>query len=67
MCVLFPISQLLAACPWEINFLYTEQSLTHRPILVRALEMRRVRLWEWEPPKRSRFIPMKDRPAHAQW
>lgn len=67
MCVLFPISQPLTACPWEINILYTEQSLTHRPILVRALEMQRVRLWAWEPPWRSRFIPMKDRRAHAQW
>lgn len=61
MCVLFPISQPLPACPWEINFLYTEQSLTHRPILVRALETQRVRLWALDPPWRSRFILMKNR------
>lgn len=63
MFVLFPISQPLTACPWEINFLYTEQSLTHRPILVRALGMQRVREWAWEPLWRSRFILVKNRQA----
>lgn len=65
MFALFPISQPLAACPWEINFLYTEQSLTHRPILVRALEMQRVRLWAWEPLWRSRLIRVKNRQART--
>lgn len=65
MFVLFPISQPLTACPWEINFLYTEQSLTHRPILVRALGMQRVREWAWEPLWRSRFILVKNRQART--
>lgn len=54
------------ACPWETNFLYTEQTLTCGATLLRALEMQRVRLWSWEAPWRSRLFLGKNRQTRKE-